>query len=81
MQSHATIEEVIHLARQLSPLEKLKLIEQLAPDLEAALRSAPAAAGGKRRSLRGLLKGSNVGEQDIEQTRRDLWKGFGREVQ
>ncbi|HZL33845.1 MAG TPA: hypothetical protein VFC78_00965 [Tepidisphaeraceae bacterium] len=37
MASNATIEEVVRLARQLSALDKLKVIERLAPDLEAAL--------------------------------------------
>jgi hypothetical protein len=78
MQSHATVEEIIDLARRLSPLEKLRLIGQLAPDLEAAL--SVVAAAGQRRSLRGLLKGSTVGEKEIEQMRREMWEGFGREV-
>jgi hypothetical protein len=33
----ASVDEIVRLARGLTPLEKLKLIEQIAPDLEAAL--------------------------------------------
>jgi electron transfer flavoprotein alpha subunit len=39
-----TVDDVMQLARGLSPLEKLKLIERLAPELEGALASAQAAA-------------------------------------
>lgn len=35
----ATVDEIIRLVRHLTPLEKLKIIEQIAPDLEAALRA------------------------------------------
>ena len=37
MPEAATLEDVLKLARQLSPLDKLKVIEQLAPELESAL--------------------------------------------
>jgi hypothetical protein len=40
MQTQMTVDQIMHLARGLSPLEKLKLIEQLAPDLEPALMGA-----------------------------------------
>jgi hypothetical protein len=63
-----TVDELILMARQLSPLEKLKLIEQLAPDLEPA--SAPGNAVSRRRGLRGSLKGSLISGEDIEQIRR-----------
>ena len=39
-----TVDDVMQLARGLSPLEKLKLIERLAPELEGALASAQVAA-------------------------------------
>ncbi|HEY8749507.1 MAG TPA: hypothetical protein VIM11_16105 [Tepidisphaeraceae bacterium] len=37
MSPAATVDEIIRLAQGLSPLEKLKVIERLAPDLETAL--------------------------------------------
>lgn len=37
MQRTPPVQEILELARHLSPLDKLKLIERLAPDLEAAL--------------------------------------------
>lgn len=43
-----TLEQVLVLAHRLTPLEKVRLIEQVAPDLEATLASPPQAlaAGG-----------------------------------
>ena len=38
MSHSSTFTEIIRLARGLTPLEKLQLIEQIAPDLEAALK-------------------------------------------
>jgi hypothetical protein len=78
MQSHTTVDEIVELARSLSPLEKLKLIERLAPDLEAALSSATPPTRG-RRALRGLLRGCSVGNQEIEEARREMWGAFPRE--
>jgi len=73
MASHATVDEIIHLARQLSPPERLKLIEKLAPDLETRI-------GTPLRSLRGMLKGSTLGNEDIQQVRREMWHVFPREA-
>ena len=42
MAVHATVDQVVKLASSLSPLDKLRLIERLTPDLAAAL--APASA-------------------------------------
>ena len=35
-----TVDDVVQLARKLSPIEKLQVIERLAPDLEAPLTSS-----------------------------------------
>ncbi|MDB5292385.1 MAG: hypothetical protein JWL69_3626 [Phycisphaerales bacterium] len=78
MQSQTTVDEVIALARRLSPLEKLKLIERLAPDLETALSSPAVAAPSPRRSVRGMFRGCTVSSQDIEQARGEIWGSFPR---
>ncbi|HEX4796977.1 MAG TPA: hypothetical protein VH370_24515 [Humisphaera sp.] len=39
MSDRVTVDQVVEIARQLSPLEKLKVIERLAPDLEVPLSS------------------------------------------
>ena len=38
MPTAATLDEIVRLARSLTPLEKLHLIEQIAPELEATLQ-------------------------------------------
>jgi hypothetical protein len=37
VQTRVTVDDVVEMARPLSPLEKLRVIERLAPDLEASL--------------------------------------------
>ena len=78
MSSQAVFADVLRLAHQLSPLEKIRLIEQIAPDLEAVL--APAATvPPRRRGLRGLLQGCDISPVDIEEARRVWWGDFPRE--
>jgi hypothetical protein len=45
MGDRVTVDQIMEFARQLSPLEKLKVIEQLAPDLEGPLSSQPPVNG------------------------------------
>ena len=69
MKTQATIDKILHLTRQLSPQDKLKVIEQLTPDLKPAPGKVPL------RSLRGMFKGVAVGNEDIKQIRREMWDG------
>jgi hypothetical protein len=71
-----TLEQVMDLAEQLSPLDKLRLIERLSRDVAVSLQ-APLAP--RRRSLRGLLRGYSITEEEIEQARREMWGNFPRE--
>jgi hypothetical protein len=73
--SSVTLEQMVAFARQLSPLEKLQLIERLAADLERAVQEAPK----RRRSLRGVLKGCSISAEDIDQARQEMWGNFPRE--
>jgi hypothetical protein len=43
MQSDVTVDQVVQLASGLSPLEKLQVIERLAPDLAEALTTVSSA--------------------------------------
>ena len=47
MAANTTVDEVIRLADGLSALEKLKVIERLAPELEAALAQAVGSSSGE----------------------------------
>ena len=75
MTDTVTLDHVLKLAEQLSPLDKVRLIERVAPQLERGLQAIDS---GPRRSLRGLWKGINITTQDIAETRREMWSNFPR---
>ncbi len=73
-----TLEEVVVLARQLSALDKVRLIEQLAPEIERDI------AGGRPThgvSMLGLLKdlGPAPSVEELDNARREAWARFPRE--
>lgn len=72
-----TLEGVLKLAKQLSPLDKIRLIERIAPDIE---RDLTARSGGESRSLLGLLKdlGAAPSAEEIDAGRREAWASFPR---
>jgi hypothetical protein len=76
MENIIPLEKVLELARQLSPTDKLRLIESIAPQIERDLKSS---TGEQHKSLRGLWRGLHITEQDIAEARRDRWAGFPRE--
>lgn len=67
-------EEVLSLAKQLTPGQKLRLIEAIAPDLEEPLQRAEE---GERllHSLYGLWKdfGVSINAEEIDAARREMW--------
>lgn len=72
-----TLEQVITLARQLPPLEKIRLIERMAPEIERdMLRQRPV----KRKSLLGLCAdlGPAPSAEEIDEVRHEMWAGFPR---
>jgi hypothetical protein len=71
-----TLEEVLALSKQLSLMDKIRLIERIAPQIERELKSAQ---GSPRSSLRGLWSGLNITEEDIDEARHDLWDAFPRQ--
>jgi hypothetical protein len=75
-ESQVSFEQILNLAQRLPPLEKLRLIEQIASDLETTLQ-APTPP--RRRSLRGILKGCSISAEDIDQARQEMWGNFPRE--
>jgi hypothetical protein len=76
MENTVTLEEALVVVRQLSPVDKARLIERIVPDIERELK---AANPGPRRSLRGLWQSLDITEDDIEAARREMWGGFPRE--
>jgi hypothetical protein len=69
-----SLEQVVALARQLSPIDKIKLIERVIPDLEDHLRVP--SPGRPLRSVYGLCAdlGSAPSAEDIEAMRREVFK-------
>ena len=74
-----SVEEVVTLARRLSPRDKLRLVERVLPDLDDALTEDTGRIC--RRSLLGLCAdlGSAPSAEDIDTLRQEIWKGFPRE--
>lgn len=73
-----TLDEVLGQVRKLSPVDKVRLIEQVAPEIERELTGSPA----ERRSLLGSLKdlGTAPSFEEIDEARREAWGGFRRTV-
>lgn len=74
MQQDVTLAQVLNLADHLSPVDKVRLIEHIAPQIEQELALKPALP---LRSLYGLWKGFSVSEEDITEARKEMWRGFG----
>ena len=71
-----TLEQVVALARQLPPLEKIRLIERIVPEIERdILNQKP------QKSLLGLCAdlGPAPSAEDIDEIRHEMWAGFPRE--
>jgi hypothetical protein len=69
---------VLNMVKQLSPLEKVLLIKQVMPDLEASLKNA------ERRPLEsayGICSDLGVApsSEEIDEVRRELFENFPRE--
>jgi hypothetical protein len=76
MDKTVTLADALELIKQLSLLDKIRLIEQIAPQIERELTNIQTKP---RKSLRGLWRGSNVTELDIAQMRQEVWENFPRE--
>ncbi|MFQ5812303.1 MAG: hypothetical protein ACE5I2_03805 [Anaerolineae bacterium] len=74
----ATLEQVVSLARQLPPVEKIRLIERLVPEIE---RDMLGQRPPRRKSLLGLCAdlGPAPSAEDIVEIRHEMWADFPRE--
>ena len=70
-----TLEQVIALARQLPPLEKVRLIKRIALEIECDIRQQR-----PFKSLLGLCAdlGPAPSAEDIDEIRLEMWAGFPR---
>jgi hypothetical protein len=69
MEKAVTLEDALALVKQLSLVDKIRLIEQVAPQIEKELITIQPK---QRTSLRGLWKGSNITESDIAEVRQQI---------
>ena len=72
------LQEVLNLAKLLSPVDKVRLIQELAPDIERELVSNKITP---RKSLWGLCAdlGNAPSADEIDEARREEWANFPRE--
>ena len=75
MQKTTNLQEIFKLAMQLSTLDKIRLLEKLAPQIEKDFKKI---SEKKPKSLRGLWKGINITSDDIEQARSEMSFDFPR---
>jgi hypothetical protein len=75
MERGVSLEEALDLVKQLSPLDKARLIERIFPDIERELKAAQPTP---RKSLRGLWRGLDITEEEIAEARREMWSNFPR---
>lgn len=73
-----TLQEVLQLAKQLTPIDKVRLIQQLTPDLERELSQAKPQP---KKSLLGLCAdlGKAPSAAEIDNARSEIWTDFPRE--
>ncbi|MGH9798727.1 MAG: hypothetical protein ACRD82_00025 [Blastocatellia bacterium] len=70
-----TLEGVLQMAKHLSVVDKVRLVEKIAPEIERGIQITLPAS---RKSLRGLWRGLNVSDEDIAEARREMWGDFPR---
>lgn len=76
MKNTVTLEEIIQLAKQLSPVDQVRLIEEIAPRIKRELAKEKIRP---RKSLRGLWRGLDITADDITDMRQEIWSDFPRE--
>ena len=77
MQNTSLFDQVLSLAKLLPTQEKIKLIDEIAPDIA---QNQPADVQVMhRRSLRGLWKDIDITDEDIATARQEMWGNFPRE--
>jgi len=72
----ANFDEVLAMTERLPLVDKVRLIERLAPHIAREVQSAAAPPPSQRKSLRGLWRGLDISDEDIAQARREMWGNF-----
>lgn len=69
MSDSVSLEEVVNLAKQLSPLDRIRLIEQITPQLKRDLFVSPSQP---HKSLKGIWKGIDISEEELAQIKAEI---------
>lgn len=70
MNNSVTLQDVLKLAEKLPLVDKVRLIERIAPQIQRELHVIP---GHPRKSLRGLWRDLDITAEDIAQARQEMW--------
>lgn len=76
MEETVTLEVTLELVKKLSLVDKVRLIEKIAPQIEKELTNTKPKS---RQSLRGIWRGTDITESDINEVRKEMWNNFPRE--
>jgi hypothetical protein len=76
MEKIVTLEATLELVKQLSLVDKVRLIMQIAPQIEKELTNIQPKP---RQSLRGIWRDADITESDINEVRKEMWSNFPRE--
>ena len=78
MEKIVSVKEILNLVSHLSVIDKVRLIEQVAPQIERDLEAFPVVL---RKSLHGLCAdlGPAPSAEDIDAARREAWATFPQE--
>ena len=81
MDKAVSLDAVLDLVKQLSPIDQVRLIERIAPQLEQALAGVPPQPAAAQQDGWGALAhlGPAPSEEDIDEARREAWANFPRE--
>ena len=76
MSKTSELEQAVSLALNLSPLDKVRLVEQIMATLEQDLSPK---TNQQKRSLYGIWSDVDVSAEDIDEVRNETWNQFPRE--
>ncbi len=71
-----TLEEALTVVKQLSLIDKVRLMEVIAPQIKQELLTQQPRP---RKSMRGLWRGIDITDADIAEIRQEMWQTFPRE--
>ncbi len=69
--------DILNVTSKLSAEDKILLIRNMTDQLEHDIKAVSKKRG---KSLRGIWKGTDISEQEIDENRKEMWHDFPREI-